>query len=243
MKFKRIKHKNMLNLFGSKSKKIESIKIVMIGDGGVGKTSILTRLFEDDPIDQDKWTASPSTCGIDMRILTSQNCRMRFYDTAGQERYDSITRQYFRDADICLFIFDIGRTDTYRNIFNKWMKYVDEINPDYPVTKILVANKIDLLKTETDFLKLNDPKFFAIENNMTFHTTSIFNHDTILELRQIIYRQMTKIVEERHNKTLMQSVFGDVLLRPDPEIILTERDRSILNSYPCCSGANFGTNS
>ena len=72
-------------------------KVLLIGDTNVGKTSIVTKITDNDFTNQSKLTI-----GVDLRIhnfkLANKNIKMQIWDTAGQERFEAITQAYYRGA-------------------------------------------------------------------------------------------------------------------------------------------------
>jgi len=116
------------------------VRIIIVGDSGAGKTSLLVRYTDD------KFTPSfISTVGIDFRLKTIQvgnkNVKVQIFDTAGQERFHTITQAYYRNADGALLVYDI----THEASFNHIRGWVKEMNPyTESTTKILVGNKSDL---------------------------------------------------------------------------------------------------
>lgn len=84
----------------------KKIKIIFLGDQGVGKSSILNRYA------QDKFEANyQSTIGLDFHsktiILENQPVRLLLYDTAGQEKFKSLIPMYIRDSDIIILVYDV----------------------------------------------------------------------------------------------------------------------------------------
>ena len=119
----------------------KSIKLVLIGNTEVGKTSILTRYFDG------KFKENiTSTLGIEFKttnIINNNGCnlKMQIWDTSGQAKFDSITQNYFREADGLIFVFDI----TNRESFEKIPKYMEMSKINHKkFKKILIGNKIDL---------------------------------------------------------------------------------------------------
>jgi len=118
-----------------------NIKLLMIGDSNVGKTSILLRY-----VNNQFSSAFISTIGIDFQIkyikVNNKNIKLQLWDTAGQERFRSITVTYFRGAQGAIITYDATDRSTFDNV-KKWM---DDINKQCAknIDVFLVANKIDL---------------------------------------------------------------------------------------------------
>ncbi|UCG00312.1 MAG: GTP-binding protein [Candidatus Heimdallarchaeota archaeon] len=118
------------------------LKIVLIGDGGVGKTAIresyLGHGFESQYV---------MTIGADFAmqddIVNGRKLRYQIWDLAGQDRFDGVRNVYYRGAKGSLLIFDVTRPDSYFNI-PKWVKELWGFNGQGKIPIVLVANKIDL---------------------------------------------------------------------------------------------------
>jgi Ras-related protein Rab-8A len=118
------------------------IKLLMIGDSGVGKTCLLLRYAND--------SFSPkfiTTIGIDFKIknidVDGTKIKLQIWDTAGQERFRTITTGYFRGAQGILLVYDVTDRRSFESIRN-WMNQIQQ-HADVHVNKILVGNKCDRL--------------------------------------------------------------------------------------------------
>uniref|UniRef100_A0A7S1FNJ5 Ras-related protein Rab-8A n=1 Tax=Corethron hystrix TaxID=216773 RepID=A0A7S1FNJ5_9STRA len=118
------------------------IKLLMIGDSGVGKTCLLLRYAND--------TFSPTfitTIGIDFKIknieVEGKRIKLQIWDTAGQERFRTITTSYFRGAQGILLAYDVTDRRSFESIRN-WISQINQ-HADVHVNKILVGNKCDML--------------------------------------------------------------------------------------------------
>ncbi len=124
----------------NETKKNLSLKILIIGDTSVGKTSILLNyvdhVFPEEHI---------ATIGVEYKdkdiIKNGYNIRLQIWDTAGQERFHSITKNIFRNTNGVLFVYDVTKRKTFNNIKN-WIK--DTENMDKDTKGIILGNKIDL---------------------------------------------------------------------------------------------------
>ena len=143
-----------------------NLKILLCGDSSVGKTSLLLKytdnFFPDLHI---------STIGVEYKIkelnIKGRKVILRIWDTSGQERYRSITQNFYRNANGILFVFDLTKKDTFDNIKN-WL--TDSQNFEAKVIKILVGNKADLIEER----KVNQEivERFAEKKEMQYYETS-----------------------------------------------------------------------
>eukprot|EP01102_Stenamoeba_stenopodia_P004393 TRINITY_DN14701_c0_g1_i1.p1 TRINITY_DN14701_c0_g1~~TRINITY_DN14701_c0_g1_i1.p1 ORF type:complete len:222 (-),score=53.64 TRINITY_DN14701_c0_g1_i1:73-738(-) len=117
------------------------VKMILIGDSGVGKSCLLLR-FSDDSFTP----TFISTIGVDFKVkmleIDGKKVKIQVVDTAGQERFRTITANYYRGAQGVMMVYDITDTKSFENI-NHWLKNVRENAPPSAI-KILVGNKSDL---------------------------------------------------------------------------------------------------
>ena len=123
---------------------IEALKVVLIGEAGAGKTSIIQR-FAYKLFDQN--CASSITSQFISQIIElkeiNKTLNFEIWDTAGQERYRSMAKIFYKDAKIILFIYDITCLKSFEEIKNYWIKQVKE-NCSQSSLLGLVANKCDM---------------------------------------------------------------------------------------------------
>ncbi|KGN62197.1 ras-related protein RABC2a [Cucumis sativus] len=118
-----------------------SFKILLIGDSGVGKSSILLSYISNFVHD-----LSP-TIGVDFKIkmvtVGGKKLKLTIWDTAGQERFGTLTSSYYRGAHGIILVYDVTRRETFTNLINVWAKEVELYLTNRECIKILVGNKVD----------------------------------------------------------------------------------------------------
>ncbi|KRX02148.1 P-loop containing nucleoside triphosphate hydrolase [Pseudocohnilembus persalinus] len=118
------------------------VKLLIIGDSGVGKTNILTRFCDDQFT-----TSHLTTIGIDFKIKTididGKKIKLQVWDTAGQERFKTITQTYYKGSMGIIMVYAINDRETFQNI-ESWMKQI-KTHASQDVCKILVGNKCDMV--------------------------------------------------------------------------------------------------
>ncbi|GFO13254.1 cell division control protein 42 homolog [Plakobranchus ocellatus] len=121
---------------------VNQYKCVVVGDGGVGKTSMLVRFVQGDffteyqPTDFDSFTVSMALGDEWMP------CTMTLVDTAGQETYDRLRTLTYHDADVFIVCFSVAYPDSYINVRARWIPELREYKPKTPI--ILVGTQSDL---------------------------------------------------------------------------------------------------
>uniref|UniRef100_A0A6T7LZX2 Uncharacterized protein n=1 Tax=Hanusia phi TaxID=3032 RepID=A0A6T7LZX2_9CRYP len=167
------------------------IKLMLIGDSGVGKSSLLLR-FSDDSFDMN---CTP-TIGIDFKLRTieldGKKIKLQLLDTAGQERFKTITTAHYRNAMGILLVYDITNEQSFKNI-EEWLKNIEK-HTSQPVNKILIGNKTDLgaqRKVSTE-----EGRKLAEQLNMAFYETSAKDKSMVDEAFFALTRDIKKRLGE-----------------------------------------------
>ena len=119
----------------------KKMHVMILGDGAVGKTSILKMYANNTFTNQHI-----RTVGLD--FITTQYKRgehvydVKIWDTAGQERFKTITIQFYRQANGMIIAFDLTKQDSFDNV-KPWLNSIYK-NADAQIVKVLVGNKCDL---------------------------------------------------------------------------------------------------
>ena len=154
---------------GSKAAKYDYlIKLLLIGDSGVGKSCLLLRYSDDS------FTSSfIATIGIDFKIksilIDNSKVKLQIWDTAGQERFRTITTAYYRGAMGVLLVYDVSDEKSFSNVAN-WMRQIDQNAADN-VNRILIGNKCDVSSDERR-VTYEQGKQLADEYGIKFFETS-----------------------------------------------------------------------
>ena len=167
-------------------------KIILVGDIGVGKTNILSKY-----ISNKFETDSKSTIGVELSTKTfninNNKINAQIWDTAGQEKYKSLTKAYYKGALGALVIYDITQKITFENI-DKWISDL-KISADEKVSIILIGNKSDL--EEKREVSKEDGENKAKLNGISFLETSALNGNNI----EIAFKTLVKNVYNKcHNE-------------------------------------------
>nr|2EQB_A Chain A, Ras-related protein SEC4 [Saccharomyces cerevisiae] len=163
------------------------MKILLIGDSGVGKSCLLVRFVED------KFNPSfITTIGIDFKIKTvdinGKKVKLQLWDTAGQERFRTITTAYYRGAMGIILVYDVTDERTFTNI-KQWFKTVNEHAND-EAQLLLVGNKSDM---ETRVVTADQGEALAKELGIPFIESSAKNDDNVNE----IFFTLAKLIQEK----------------------------------------------
>ena len=177
----------------------ESIKIILIGDSLVGKTSFLNQFFGEG--------FNPnltSTIGINehSKILKYKNeiYKIQIWDTAGQERFKSIPKQYYEKIEGVFLFYDITNEQSFDNTI-KWLKDIYE-GGHKNIIVYLLGNKVDLIDQRK--VKFNDGYNFAKEKNIKFMEISCKLN---LNISDVVYFMVYDILKIEHNNDIRNKSF------------------------------------
>lgn len=176
------------------------LKIVLIGESGVGKTNLLSR-FARDQFNPD----SKTTIGVEFATKTltilDKKVKAQIWDTAGQERYRAITSAYYRGAVGAMLVYDITASLTFSSL-DRWLKELRE-NADHNIVVMLVGNKNDMVDLRA--VSREDGMNFAKEKDLLFIETSAKDavnvQESFLNLIEAIVTQYSKTGFEGGNST------------------------------------------
>ena len=171
------------------------IKLIVLGDSGVGKTNIINRYVKDTFIANTR-----ATVGVEFFIKTfrvnNDVIKLEIWDTAGQERYKSITSAYYKGSRGALLVYDITRISTFDDI-EKWMNEICE-KVKGPLKLMLIGNKSDLINDRkiTTEMALEKAKIL----NLPLMETSALNSDNIQKVFENILIEIYKEFKKEKEK-------------------------------------------
>ena len=149
------------------------VKLLLLGDSSVGKTSIIIKYISNKFMD-----TNIATLGVDYmdKTVDYNNLKvfLQIWDTSGEEKFRSITRNFYRNADGLLVVFDLTCKESFNHVKN-WINEAKEHKND--IKTILVGNKLDL-EDEREVDKETALKF-AEKNNLKYLETSAKNGKNI----------------------------------------------------------------
>ncbi|XP_044740156.1 ras-related protein Rab-35 [Chrysoperla carnea] len=165
-------------------------KLLIIGDSGVGKSSLLLR-FSDNTFNGSYIT----TIGVDFKIrtveLNGERVKLQIWDTAGQERFRTITSTYYRGTHGVIVVYDVTNGESFANV-KRWLHEIEQ-NCDV-VNKVLVGNKNDA--PERKVVLTEDAKRFADQMGIELFETSAKDNLNVEEMFLSVTRQVLKSKQE-----------------------------------------------
>lgn len=173
------------------------VKLLLIGDSGVGKSCLLLR-FSDDTFT----TSFITTIGIDFKIRTiemdGKRVKLQIWDTAGQERFRTITTAYYRGAMGIILVYDVTDESSFNNIRN-WIRNIEQHASDN-VNKILVGNKADMDESKRA-VSHERGQALANEYNLNFFETSAKTNMNVEKVFFTIARDIKQRLTDAPSKT------------------------------------------
>ena len=172
-------------------------KIVIIGDSGVGKTSLISKyvkgIFPPSPLP----TIAIEFATKIIQIKEGGYIKAQIWDSAGQERYKAIVAGHYRRAAGALIVYDVTKKSTFEHITN-WLKNINEMAEKNCIS-YLIGNKVDLLDINENNreVTIEEAQKYAKENGLRFYETSALTsvriNDCFEDLLQEIYNERRKI--------------------------------------------------
>ena len=155
-------------------------KIVLLGDGGVGKTCIISRYISGQYDSASAATNGASFCSKSVNFSQlGKTLLLDIWDTAGQERYRALTKFFYKDAAVCILVYDITKRKTFDNLKSYWYEQLKE-NSGKNIVVGIAGNKCDLYEEED--VPENEAREFAESIGAVFELTSAQNNTGINEL-------------------------------------------------------------
>jgi len=167
------------------------LKVVIIGDGGVGKSSLMNRFVNNEFDSQSFHTIGVEFLNKDMTI-DDETFTMQIWDTAGQERFKSLRTPFYRGSDCCILTFDVTDPHSFENI-PMWKKefvhYADIRDDKFPF--VLLGNKVDseLRKVAT----AQAQEWCKVNGDMAYFETSAKDNIDVVKA----FETAVRIVKER----------------------------------------------
>ena len=162
-------------------------RVCLLGDAGVGKTSLMSR-FVDNSFKENY----NNTIGVDFRIVTLKHentvYKIHIWDTAGQERFRSLAMNYLNNSHGFIFLYDISDLDSFNNVV-KWINLASEKNAK-TVANFLVGNKSDL--EDKRKVSREEAENLARDKNLIFIETSARKDNNV---QKLFYYFLYKLIE------------------------------------------------
>ncbi|XP_028366664.1 ras-related protein Rab-17 [Phyllostomus discolor] len=167
-------------------------KLVLLGSGSVGKSSLAMRYVKDD----FRSILPTVGCAFFTKVveLGAASAKLEIWDTAGQEKYHSVCHLYFRGANAALLVYDITSKESFRKA-QQWLADLEKESSPGEVVVMLVGNKTDL--GEEREVALEEGKEFAQSQRLLFMETSARANHRVTEAFSAVARELLRRAEEK----------------------------------------------
>ena len=196
---------------------MDKIKVILIGESGVGKTCIMAQYTKERFINETLPTIASDKVLKKIEI-NNKPLTLELWDTVGQEKYRSVNKIFMKNTQIALIVYDITLKRTFEQL-NYWIETITNCNKNSKVIIGIIANKSDLF--EQQVVSREEGKKFADDNNCFFFETSSKDHQSIekvfnilctcyldnLEKKKIILKIMMMIM-----MMIMMKKLGEILI-------------------------------
>ena len=158
----------------------EPLKVVLVGESGVGKTSIISQFTSNtfDPHRETSLSAQFISKTIEFTDL-GKAIKFDIWDTVGQEKYRALAEIFYRDAKVIVFVYDITTDYSFTELKNYWYAETKSKSTGKPLLAV-VANKVDLYNDQK--VSNTEGMAFAEEIGAIFQTTSALSNSGITSL-------------------------------------------------------------
>lgn len=192
--------------------------MVLLGSSGVGKSSLATRFVKGEFKDSQPTVG----CAFQTHVVNVNGASLRFeiWDTAGQEKYHSVTPLYYRGAHAALLVYDISKRETFTRA-QLWLKELEKQTiPDSTVVW-LVGNKLDLSRRRQ--VSAQEGQSLAEDRGLGFMETSALSGDHVNQLLLTVAYRVHELTWDQHSLSEWQEF---------PTVDL--QTRGFFSSFPSC---------
>ncbi|KAJ8471710.1 hypothetical protein OPV22_026053 [Ensete ventricosum] len=195
--------------------KIRNAKLVLLGDVGTGKSSLVLRFVKGQFVEFQESTIGAAFFSQTVAV-NDETIKFEIWDTAGQERYHSLAPMYYRGAAAAVIVYDMTNAAS----FTRAKKWVQELQAQGSPNTImaLAGNKADLVETRQ--VSVEEAQTYAQENGLFFMETSA---KTAINVNDIFYEIAKRLTR------------AQPVQNPQGMALANKPDQRIVNTSSCCS--------
>ncbi|XP_069612810.1 ras-related protein Rab-42 [Ranitomeya imitator] len=189
-------------------------RVLLLGDSGVGKTSLLRRYTEEEFTDTTGPTVGVDFCSRIEEPEAGVKVRLQFWDTAGQERYRAVTRSYYRNAACVILLFDLTSHKTFESIQN-WHEEVTQRAQPHPLLFLLLGTKSDIREQRS--VPREDAQDLADSISAPYLETSARTGSNVSAALSLLCRELLKATRQEKPAPLEHSCVGCSVGKETPQ--------------------------
>jgi small GTP-binding protein len=199
----------------------DNIKLLLVGDSYVGKTSIVNSYITnkyDETIN--------STIGLDYNSKIVHNMNLQLYDTSGNDRFKTVIKSYYKYANIIMFVFAINNIQSLNSIIDTWIPNCNNEYNDKKPYYILIGNKFDQTYDNGILHKIKEITVKLDIDYIEISAKTLYNIDVLFENILNNYK--------KNNKYILIDNLQNVNISNEQSILLNTSDEYNIIDENCC---------
>ena len=206
------------------NEEVESVKLILIGEASVGKSSIIYRYINNEFNTGIRATNGASYCKKDLKIK-GKDVELNIYDTAGQDRYKTLNKFFYKNAYLVCLVYDITNQGSLESLKGYWYKDIKDYG-EKSIIFAVVGNKSDLYENG-NLANEDEARKFAEEINAIFVLTSAKTGTGINEL-------FTSLAEKYLNPK-NKSIINEIIKERSESFLLNDgKNDGCCKKKKCC---------
>ena len=181
---------------------MNKIKLIFVGEGAVGKTSLIAQYVDNKFVEEYVMTVGRDKAIKELDI-NGKKINIEIWDTPGQEKFNQVNKIFMKNTKIAIIVYSIIDKKSFENL-NKWLNMVKEINKNDDLVIGIVANKSDLF--ENQIVSKEEGEKFAKDNNVLFFETSAKDYNSINKVFvELCKSYLENLEKNKQNKNSISS--------------------------------------
>lgn len=161
-------------------------KVIILGDSGVGKTSLMNQYVHHRFSTAYKATIGADFLTKDCVLEDGKTLTLQIWDTAGQERFQSLGVAFYRGSDVCVIVFDVGNAKSFENVGNWMEEFLAQASPRDPraFPFVVLGNKVDSSRVVEE----QEAREWCTARNVRYFETSAKEDVQVEEAFEVVAR-------------------------------------------------------